>query len=90
MHHEVTTWTATPVLPQPRDTIVRLATAAPAPGAGAGELALLVDFGADDRVLHVGDLIALRAAGQPDGLVRVIGDVVRDDAGRWTATGKLG
>jgi hypothetical protein len=89
MHLEIAVWAATPALPQPRDTVVRLASLAPSPGAGAGEVSLGVTL-PGDAVLHVGDLLCLLPqAGVGPFLVRVVGDVVVDDAGRWTATGKL-
>jgi hypothetical protein len=90
MHREIVAWTATPALPQPRDTLVRIASAAPPPGAAAGEVALAITL-PGDSILTVGDLLCLLpvSSGGPVSLVRVLGDVVVDAAGRWTATGAL-
>jgi hypothetical protein len=89
MHLEIADWSATPALPQPRDTVVRLATAAPAPGAGVGEVAVTAPL-PGDAVLHVGDLLCLLpVSGLGPSLVRVVGDVVVDATGRATATGCL-
>jgi hypothetical protein len=89
MTHEIAVWTATPILaPLPRGTIVRLASAMPYPGAAGNEAAVVVTM-PGDAPWHVGDLFALVSPSVPAELVRVLGDVVIDAAGRWTATGAL-
>jgi hypothetical protein len=89
MHLEIADWSATPALPQPRDTVVRLATAAPAPSAGAGEVALLAPL-PGDAGLHQGDLLVLLPIdGAGPFLVFVVADVAWDAARRFTATGAL-
>ena len=88
MNHELLAGWSTGGLPAPRDSVVRVASVAPMPGLGAGEVGVVLGV-TDDRVFHVGDLLVLRGP-PPDVLVRVVGDVVRDAAGRWTMTGKLG
>jgi hypothetical protein len=90
MHHEVIDWQASPILaPLPRDTVVRLASAMPLPGAGGSEAAVRATL-QGDAPWHVGDLFVLLSTGgvAPE-LVRVVGDVAVDPAGRWTATGRL-
>jgi hypothetical protein len=89
-HEMISTWTTSPdvnVTPAVGGQTVRLASAAPIPGAGTGEVALLVSL-TDDRVLQAGDTIVCVDAGAHGVLlVRVQSDPVSDRAGRWTATG---